>query len=100
MILENGNISGLILVFCELPVSHKPYRPWFTYRNASCTPDAEAPVQDYCHLLTIFLHHPVNPWTLRTHSYTLPATGAFFFINKDLDHNCIIQRSYINALTK
>lgn len=100
MILENGNISGQVPVFCELPVPHKPYRPWFAYRNASRTPDAEAPVQDFCHLPAIFLNYPVYPWAFWAHLHTFPASGAFFLVNENLDHNCKIQRSYINALTK
>jgi len=100
MILENGNIIVPGMVFCELPVPHKPYRPWFAYRNACGAPDAEALIQDFCHLLTIFLHYPENPWAFWACPYTLPASGTFFFVNKNLDHNCNIQRSYINALTK
>ena len=100
MILENGNIIGLVLVFFELPVPHNPYRSWFAYRNTCAASDAVTFVQDFCHFLTLFLDYPVDPRTLRTHSNTLPASGAFFFIYKDLYHNCIIQRSYINALTK
>lgn len=100
MVFENGNIIGLVLVFCELPVPHKPYRPWFAYRNTCAASDAIAPVQDFCHFITIFPHYPVYPWAFWAYPHALPASGAFFFVNKNLDHNCIIQRSYINALTK
>jgi hypothetical protein len=82
------------------PVPIQSYRSRSAGSDACSASDTETFVCDPGYFPSFFFYNPVDPWSFRAYSHTLPTPCAFFFIDKYLDHKSNILNSYISDQTK